>query len=291
MIAAAQGIHYVHEPFNVSDPPSRGVCAIRFAHWFTYVCSENEAAYVEPLRRTIALEYNLGAALRHARSRQDLYRTLEEYRMLRRQRRAQAVTLVKDPIAVFSAPWLAARFDMRVVVLMRHPAAFASSIKRLGWSHPFSDFLDQPLLLRDVLSPFEKEIGRFAAAERGKIDQAILLWRLIYHAVREFAAEHRDWILVRHEDLSRGPVQGFRELFSRLGLPFSSQIEDRIRQTSGSHNPVDPGALPGSREMLRLNSQAAITTWKQRLTRDEIMRVREGTADIAPDFYTDAEWE
>ena len=31
--------------------------------------------------------------------------------------------VMKDPVAVFSAPWLARHFDMNVVVMIRHPGA------------------------------------------------------------------------------------------------------------------------------------------------------------------------
>ena len=45
MLAAAHGVLYVHEPFSVSDPPSRGVCNVVFERWFTYVTRANEAPY------------------------------------------------------------------------------------------------------------------------------------------------------------------------------------------------------------------------------------------------------
>jgi hypothetical protein len=77
------------------------------------------------------------------------------------------VPLIKDPIALFAAEWLADVFGVRVVVLIRHPAAFAASLKRLNWTHPFGDFLAQPLFMRDLLAPFEEDIRRFAAAELG----------------------------------------------------------------------------------------------------------------------------
>ena len=36
--------------------------------------------------------------------------------------------LIKDPIAIFSADWLADKYDMNVVVLSRHPLGFISSL-------------------------------------------------------------------------------------------------------------------------------------------------------------------
>ena len=102
-----------------------------------------------------------------------------------RNRRRRAVPLLKDPIAVFSAEWLADTFSARPVLLVRHPAAFAASIKRLRLRHPFGDFLAQPLMMRDWLSPYAAELERFAAREQEIVDQAILLWNVIHHALAD----------------------------------------------------------------------------------------------------------
>jgi hypothetical protein len=80
-----------------------------------------------------------------------------------RHRLNGSAALIKDPFAFFSSEWLAERFDMAVVVVIRHPAAFVSSIINLNWSHPFSHFLEQTLLLNERLVPFEDEIREYAA--------------------------------------------------------------------------------------------------------------------------------
>jgi hypothetical protein len=69
---------------------------------------------------------------------------------------------------------------MIVVVMVRHPAAVASSYKRLNWTHPFSHFLVQPLLMSKYLSPFEREISDFARLEHDIIEQAAFLWKLVH---------------------------------------------------------------------------------------------------------------
>ena len=117
-----------------------------------------------------------------------------------RLRRARP--LMKDPIAAFSSSWLASTFDMATIVLVRHPAGFASSLKRLGWSHPFNDFLAQPALMEERLQAFEGEIARMAKVEHDIVDQASLLWRMIYSVLLEYRRAHPDWIVVRHEDLA-----------------------------------------------------------------------------------------
>jgi hypothetical protein len=187
---------------------------------------------------------------------------------------------------VFSAEWLWASFDVAPVVLVRHPAAFASSLKRLQWTHPFEDFLDQPLLMRDVLSPFEQEVREFAAWDHPIVDQSILLWRLIHHAIALYRNRHPDWLFVRHEDLARDPIGGFAGIFDRLGLRFDEVAESQIRAHSDPSNPIEV-AQAG---VVKRDSRSSIWTWKSRLSDEEIERVRKGVGTVAEEFYSPTDW-
>ena len=129
--------------------------------------------------------------------------------------------MLKDPIALFSSEWLASRFGMDVAVLIRHPAAFTASVKRLHLRHPFDHFLAQPLLMQDWLEPFAGEIERFAAAEQDIVDQGILLWLILHHAIAGFQERHPEWLFVRLEDLSN-PVPEFRQVFADLDLELTT---------------------------------------------------------------------
>jgi hypothetical protein len=290
MLAQAPGVLYVHEPFNPDHPPSRGVCDVRPERWFAHVSAENEAAYLRAFGNTVGLRYDWLAALGSVTSVRDARRRWAEHRLFRRHRRAGSVALVKDPLAFFSAEWLAARFGMNVVVLVRHPAAFASSLRLLGWSYPFADLLAQPRLMDTLLRPFAAEVEAFAAAERPVLDQAVLVWRLIYHTALEYRRRHPEWTFVRHEDLSRDPVGGFRDLFVRLGLAFTEEARRAVEAYSGSHNPAQPAVHLGSMVALRRDSAANLSNWRRRLTAAEVARVRDGVGPLADRFYAATEW-
>ena len=45
--------------------------------------------------------------------------------------------IMKDPIAVLSAEWLAQVFNMDVICLIRHPAAFVYSLAKANWDFNF----------------------------------------------------------------------------------------------------------------------------------------------------------
>lgn len=82
---------------------------------------------------------------------------------------------MKDPIAIFSVEWLVELFEFRTIVTIRHPAAFAGSLKVKNWTFPFSHFLNQPPLMDGPLSKFSEEISEFSKRERG-IDIALELY-------------------------------------------------------------------------------------------------------------------
>jgi hypothetical protein len=285
MLAAGPAVAYIHEPFNLNCRP--GTCGARFNLWFTYVTKENEDTVLRHIQNTLKFRFNLGAEVRTIRSWRDARRVANEYLRSLRRRISRARPLMKDPIAVFSAEWLASTFDMEVVVLIRHPAAFASSLKRMGWTHPFSHFLQQPALMRDHLQPFKREIEQYAHREHDILDQAALLWRLIYHVVSKYREQHKDWTFVRHEDLSRDPVREFEMLYDHLGLEWS---EDTMRAVRAHTDESNPGEAPPVYQYMKRDSKSNIWNWKQRLTQAEVERVRRQVEDVSHLFYSNEDW-
>jgi hypothetical protein len=284
MLSSAPNVTYIHEPFSIRHRP--GICDVRFRHWFPYVCRENEGGYVGAIGDMLEFRYKAAAEARATRRARDVGRFVRDWARFSRARRRGARPLVKDPIAVFSAEWLSARFDVAPVVLTRHPAAFASSLKQLRWTHPFGDFLAQPLLMRHVLAPFDEDIRAFAAQEHSILEQAILLWKLIHHAIARYRRTHPDWVFIRHEDVARDPMVEFEKLFGRLDLDFDAASERQIREHSAPSNPAEVS----DGRVLKRDSRSSIWTWKKRLTDEEIECVRNGVGAIAAEFYTDADW-
>src|SRR5919198_294484 len=218
----------------------------------------------------LSFRYKPSAEAREVRSVPDVLRLGRDWSRFVRYRKERAVPLMKDPIAVFSSEWLAEAFDMHVVMLIRHPAAFAASLKRLNWTHPFQDFLRQPLLMRDHLEPWRGEIEHEADHPSGALDQAILLWRLIHTAILKFVGRHHEWVRLRLEDIAVDPIGRFRSLFGALGLTFDDHVTETILGHSNGSSP----AVSTSLSSVKRDSARSITMWKTTLTRQEIDRVR-----------------
>jgi Sulfotransferase family len=284
MLALAPGVAYIHEPF--SPRTSAGLSPAPFDRYFTVVTAENEDRYLPGLERTLAFRYDLGAQVRSqhgpretARAARDLARSLPP-------RLARARPLVKDPIALLSAEWLAARFGMQVVVLVRHPAAFAASLKRLGWRHDFETFLADGRV-PDIVGRFEPEIREQAERPGDVLAQSSLLWRILYGAVERYRERHPEWTYLRHEDASADPLGAFERLYATLGLDLVPRARRRIEQaTSASGNPAELR----SPHDVRLASAASLGRWREQLTAGEIELVRESTRDVWPSFYAEEDW-
>jgi hypothetical protein len=175
---------------------------------------------------------------------------------------------------------------MDVVILIRHPAAVANSYKALNWGHPFSHFLDQPALVEGSLAPFRREIEEFAVSQKDIVDQAALLWKLIHYMIDQYRQSHPDWIFVRYIDLALEPLQGYQDLFKRLGLTFSGPARRYLQANSlqeGQTEKIDPYAI-------RKNARLAAMKWKQTLNPREINRIRSRVEAVSSAFYSDAEW-
>lgn len=292
MLAASPQVAYISEPLNVLHRP--GVMRAPVDHWYIYITDENEDRYLPALRRTLAFRYGILDEIASLRSRKDIMRMGRDLSIFFSGRLQNKRPLLKDPFSLFSAPWFAERLGCQVVITVRHPAAFASSLKRLNWPFDFSDLLEQPLLMRDYLEPFRQEMLAMRNAPDDVIGQSCLLWRMLYQVVAWFQerwsaqAGHRP-IIVRHEDLSLDPLDGYARLYESLGMEFTPQVQAAIQHSSSSENPAELSKRQV--HAVQLDSRANLRNWQHRLEPAEIERIRRLTADVAGRYYTPADWQ
>ena len=285
MLALSPQVGYIDEPFRLNT--RSGIFASRFQQWFYYVSDHNAELHQANLKKTLSFRYSFWAECRSLRSAKDVARMMRDMTLWWQARRASLRPLMKDPIAFFSAPFIYRAFDASVVVAIRHPCAFVSSLCDAGWDFDFHDFLNQPELMRDYLHDFREEIERFANQPPPLLDQAILLWRIFHHTIRRFEQEFPDWVFVKHETLAQHPVSEFKKLYECLNIEFSPEIEQQILQYSNAANPIDNH---DQKHEIKRDSKKLIAKWKQRLSADEIKRVRDQCEELARHFYTDSDW-
>lgn len=284
MLAASRDVAYISEPLNVMHRP--GVFRAPVSKWYTLINEENESIFLPAFLEMLDLRYGVWREIRSLRSAKDVARMGRDFSGFLRGRLAGQRVLIKDPFAVFSAPWFAERLDCRVVFTTRHPAGFASSLKRLNWPFDFKDLLEQPLLVRDLLD--EDRVAMESISIADTLGQAALLWRVIYRSAARMIKLYPSFIMVRHEDLSLDPVNEFGGLYKKLGLSFTPKVEQTVLNATSSENPNELSTKKV--HSVKLDSRANIDNWKKRLSAEEIKHIREITSDVAELCYPDAEW-
>ncbi|MBP6177526.1 MAG: sulfotransferase [Anaerolineales bacterium] len=284
MLAANLQTAYISEPLNVLH--RRGVYGADVKHWYQYITSENEAEYLPAFRELLSFRYHLFAELGSLRSQKDLMRMGRDLLVFMNGKLRGQRPLLKDPFAVFSTPWFAQQLNCKVVITIRHPGGFASSLKRLNWPFDFDDLLNQPMLMRDHLEADREEMR--AIQKDDIVGQSALLWRMIYRSVHATRSLFPDFKIVRHEDLSLDPVAGYAALYETLGLTFDEKVRDTILNSSSSENPTELSKKKV--HSVKLDSRANMDNWKKRLTPEEITRIRKLTEDVSHLFYSDNEW-
>lgn len=298
MLEAGGEVVYVNEPLNPAHPPGRspGVLNAEVSHRFQYICADNDERWTPAFSDTLRLRYHPIAELRRNHRPYDMARLAKYFTAFAAGRVRRRRTLIDDPFAVLSSGWFAQRLGCQVVVCVRHPVTFVASWQRLGWTASLHELLDQPLLMRDLLDPYGDEM-RALADSPDRIAKATLLWRMTYAAIGRLAEQlpqRLHWR--RYENLATDPLNGFRDLYQHCGLTWTDRAAQRILAGStGSGNPEAPfvWALRGrlSRTAFRaMDSRAALESYRDRLSPQEIERVQELTSDVAEKFYAPGEY-
>ena len=285
-LSCSPRVAYIEEPFSVLHRP--GILRTRFPNWFPYLRPGEHPDVRADVCRMLSFEYGYRVELRAVRSARDAARMSRDAARFRGWRGEGARPLLKDPTALLSAPWLASEFGAQVLVLVRHPAAFASSLKRMGWTHPFGDFLDQPGLVDELVPEMAAQIQHEAAFPSDLVAQAGLLWTVLHTVIDRYRVEHPEWIVLRHEDISRQPELEYRRLAGQLGLQYDGAMGEFVGRTTFAESASD--VPPGVAHRLQRDSASNVWTWKTRLSDREVARVRELTEPVAHRFYADEEW-
>ncbi len=286
MHSLSSQVGYIHEPFN---PALRDSVSCRVpSHWFQYYDHESCGDFYAAMERVLGFRYPLLQNLMDPpQSVRALGKVVREQYRFTNYRRQKARPLVKDPIALFSAEWLSHAFEMKILVMIRHPAAFCSSLKVKGWRFDFNQFLEQPELMERYLDHYTDLIRAFSKDEKSVIEQSVLLWNITHHVIYQYKEKHPEWMFLRHEDLSFDPVGSFRSIYEELDLDFSAEVESKIIENTGGNNPAEQEF----RRNLQRDSKKNIHNWKKRLTEEEINYIQSETRDVSSLFYNeDKDW-
>jgi hypothetical protein len=289
MLEASGEVVYVNEPLNPRHPPGRspGVLDAEVTHRFQYISPEDDEQWRRAFARTLGLRYGVAAELKQNRSAYDLGRAVKYATAFTLGRLRGRRALLDDPYALFSTAWLTQQMGCRAVVLVRDPVAFVGSWRSLGWQIHFRELLEQPLLVRDHLGPYVERMAALVDSPDW-LARSSLLWEMAYDVVDRAFRELPGVHLVRYESLVEDPMQRFSEVYGALGLTWSDRAAARVREATTERQDATRGAMRWSlrgglsRTAFRpMGSATALSSYKSRLTPEEIERVRKLTGAVA----------
>lgn len=254
LIAEADEFSFVYEPFN----PDYGTnltnfvcddCGHRVDTWFVGANKKNQKNWYKHMKHLIN-----SRAWRGKRS------------------------IIKDPFAYFSAEWLQKEFTSDVLVMIRNPKSFVSSLKKMDWPFDFNNLSKQGWLMDGYLSKYKDEITKFAKNQPDIIDQGILLWNIFYSYTYEMQKKHPEWMFIKLEDFNLNPDDYMSRICQKFDIKYTNTMKALVKEKTSAKNPVE-----SKKEIvhsLNRNSKEQNDIWKKRLTHKETQRILEGTKEV-----------
>lgn len=278
-------VDYIHEPFN----PRCGMPGI--SQGYRYVrpgLDTEETKRFHALAETI-FSYDLQLAGRVSEKDPWLKRATKRivgstgpfYLRLAKSNPFHKAAVIKDPTAGLLSEYLYLHFDVKPVIVVKHPTSFIASLKRVDWWPGYSKLDNQQHLIEDYFHDDDDFVNRDWS---DPVLGAAAFWRAIYKVLLAQASKYPDWEVVTHERLSRDPVSTFRQLYEVLGLPWHSSVERKILQLTRGNRSAE--ARSGAVQDFRRNSAGIFEMRRDSLSLEERKEIFEIVEDVALQIYT-----
>ncbi len=192
--------------------------------------------------------------------------------------------LMKDPLAIFSVKWLERNFDIKPILLIRHPAAFLASFIERGRSPRIEILASQQHLMAVLPNSIQKLFLEYSKnSNLSKVKFCAAVWNTANWFIQDYQQSNPDWMYLRHEDISKNPVRSFKQIFHYSNIQFTPEIKSKILETTGFSGDTNFRSY-------HRNSKKGIKKWKSILTEKQISEMRELTQEVASHYYSNIDW-
>jgi hypothetical protein len=166
--------------------------------------------------------------------------------------------IVKSVRAELAMEWLVARFEPRVLLVERNPLNVLASWIELEYvrdPREAAAVAEHARRSWDVAAP---------AVDEPRLVHQTFEYGVLACALREVAAGHDDWTVVRHEQLCTDPVAEFRALAATLGLGWTDDATEFLTASDRDGT--------GYQTNRRATEQP--DRWRERLDDDQVATIR-----------------
>jgi hypothetical protein len=281
ILGTSPGVNYIKgEPFNPGV--SKALFGIHWDDWYPDLSSAQRQLLNIQLPNAFNLKWSfkllthrLSWAFKYGNSK-DVFRTFK-YLLLAQNKKP---SLVKDPMALFTLEKLQDVFQPKTIIIVRQPAAFVYSMKRLNWGFSFKVLDNKSEQVKKISSQYQDEIDELNNIHYQEkiLERSTIFWCIVYEYLHQLLQKYPEWILVRHEDLSINPFQEFKKLFQKVELKYTKKAEKKILATTSANNAQEAGK--GVIHNLNRNSKQNIYTWKEHLTQKQITYILNKTEKV-----------
>jgi hypothetical protein len=284
ILAAAPGFHMVHEPTNAR--PTLSYDSIRPGGWYRDYAGADYAELRAFLIRAMRADGLAGEIVRRAfavRSPQNLAQVARYAQRKLPMRLARKRAIFKDPFLAFSARSLQREDGLKVVLTVRHPAAFAESFIRAGNGFDFADLLQDSVL--DTVPALAGDIRLYAEHPHSLAEQAGLLWSAVYgFADAGLRTDQRSFTLTQ-EALVEDTDPTIARLLDFAGTTRDAAVDRVLAQAFGGSG----RDFAGRGDYTRRDPAQILGKWRERLSLEDIAALRERTATLAETYGYDAQ--
>lgn len=194
-----------------------------------------------------------------------------------RHNKTKGIPLIKSVHSILALPYLQSFFDMKTVLILRHPANIVSSHLRLDNQDIYRNIFCQDALVQDYLQPYIDEIKSL----QDPLEKAGSQVAAFYHVLAQQLQNHPEWIVVNHEQFCREPLKEFHDLYNRLGLKWSEEVEEKISEMNRDGEGYTPARV----------AERQINKWKRELEPEQVKKIQRGYSTIKPSFYKELAYQ
>jgi hypothetical protein len=280
VLSARLEVDYIHEPFN----PDCGIPGIE--QRYLYLRPGSGGRYDSLIEKIFTYDFKLrtGYYQNDSRTRRLIKRLVGSrgpfYLRFAKLNPFHTAAIIKDPVGCLLTEYLSASFDVKPVIVVRHPVTFVASIRRLGWQVNLEPLATQSELVEDYFA----EDPHFSDEQyTDTIERGAALWRALNKVLLAQARRNPDWPVITHEELSARPLDIVSGLYDRLGLTWSARVERMILANTRAKGRAE--ASSGKVQDFKRDSAQLFDLRMKMMSPDERRRIFEITRDVAEELY------
>lgn len=171
---------------------------------------------------------------------------------------------LKDPFMSLATPYLVRKHGLRVICMVRHPAAVHYSTKRLHWRFDVENLLRQPELIERYGADIPK--AHWDMAREHDAASIAILWKLMLRINTLIAKEDERLLIVKHEAFCMEPMETASRICRHLQISFTAKAEQFVADHSGGDRAE---AQDGKEHDFKRNSKAIPSAWKGKLLKKD----------------------